>query len=120
MVDYRQNYCTLILLLVTCAGIICLCVFVIPKQDVILIILSSLLIVILFLTLSLLYYFGEEIRRRCCNKKDTPLLDIESQKTPDESTTREKILNQRISWREYPDTSVQEVTSVATLNFSRV
>jgi hypothetical protein len=109
MVDYRQNYCTLILLLVICAGIACLCVFVIPKQDVILTILSSLLILILFLTLSLLYYFGEEIRRRCCNKKSESLLNAESQKTHDDSTTREKILNQRISWREYPDNSAREV-----------
>ena len=109
MIDHKSNYCSCILLLVICAGIICLCIFVIPKKDVLLTIFLSLLIAILFLTLLVLYYFAEEIRRRCCNKKSEPLLDIENQKTLDDLTNREEILNQRISWREYPDNNARQV-----------
>jgi hypothetical protein len=76
---------------------------VIPKQEVIVIILLSLSLVILFVTLFAFYYFAHEIRRRCCNRKNEPLLDIESQKALSESTTREEIVNQAVNWREYQD-----------------
>jgi len=105
MADYNANQCSFIILGVVCAGVTCLCVFVIPKQEVILIILLSLSIVILFVSLFLFYYFAHEIKRTCCIKKDEPLLDIdiENSKALDESTTREEIVSQVVSWREYPD-----------------
>ena len=103
MVEFNANQCGFIILGIVCAGVTCLCVFVIPKQEVILIILLSLSLVILFVSLFLLYYFAHEIKRICCIKKDEPLLDIESQKALDESTTREEIVSQVVSWREYPD-----------------
>jgi hypothetical protein len=82
---------------------------VIPKQDVILIIILSLSLVILFVSLFLFYYFAHEIKRVCCNKKNEPLLDIESQKALDESTTREEIVSQIVSWREYQDNTARGV-----------
>ena len=109
MVEFNANHCGFIILGIVCAGVTCLCVFVIPKQDVILIILLSLSLVILFVSLFLFYYFAHEIKRMCCNKKNEPLLDIESQKALDESTTREEIVSQVVSWREYQDNTAREV-----------
>jgi len=103
MADYNANQCSFIILGVVCAGVVCLCVFVIPKQEVLLIVLLSLSLVILFVSLFLFYYFAHEIKRICCIKKGEALLDIENGKTGDESTNREKILSKDITWREYPD-----------------
>jgi hypothetical protein len=101
MVEFNANQCSFIILGIICAGVTCLCVFVIPKQEVIVIILLSLSLVILFVTLFAFYYFAHEIRRRCCNRKNDPLLDIESQKALEESTTREEIVGQAVNWRVY-------------------
>jgi amino acid permease len=103
MIDHKSKCSAFMLILVICLVIACLCIFVIPKENVLLTIIIFLSIVTLFLTLYVLYYFAKEIRRRCCNKKSEPLLDIEEQKTHDDLTNREEVLNQRISWREYPD-----------------
>lgn len=75
-----HNLCVPLLLIASLAGFICICIFVIPREELVLILVSSGLVSLLFICVLLLYCFGCKIIQ-CCftRKKKEPLLDLESQ-----------------------------------------
>ena len=107
------NPCALISASILCAGFICLCIYVVPRDDLMLIIALCVAMILLVVGLLIIAFFGYEIRRRCCAcKKNEPLLDLESQTeienreeniNSDETVDRRTIINKVVTWRSYED-----------------
>ena len=107
------NPCAFIAALILCAGLICLCIYVIPRDDVMLTLAVCLAMMILVIGFLIIAFFGCAIRRYCCAcKKDEPLLDVESQSeienreeniNSDETVDRRTIVNKVVTWRNYED-----------------
>jgi hypothetical protein len=98
-----------------CAVVICVCIFVIPKEDIVLVLVISVVSTISVCVVLLLYCFGCEVIKYCCqSKKKEPLLDSEKQQedienrernmSSDDTFDRRIIKNNVVSWKEYTNT----------------
>jgi hypothetical protein len=100
-----------------CAGFICICIFVIPREKLVLILVLSGVVCFLFIGALVVYCFGCKIIQCCCqSKKKESLLDLESQEgewegenkkrnmSSDDTFDRSTIKNHAVNWKEYVDT----------------
>lgn len=107
------DFCVFLAGAAICAVVICICIFVIPKEEISLILVVSIGSTIAVCLLLLLYCFGCEMIRYCssCKKKES-LLDLEAQEekirernmSSDDTFDRRIIKNNVVSWKEYTDT----------------
>jgi len=109
-----HNLCLPLLLVAACAGFICICIFVIPREELVLILVLSGVVSLLFICVLLLYCFGCKIIS-CCftSKKKEPLIDLESQEgewegenrnrnmSSDDTLDRSIIKTHVVDWKEY-------------------
>lgn len=113
-----HNLCLPLLLIASCGGFICICIFVIPREELVLILVLSGVVILLFICVLLLYCFGCKIIQ-CCftSKKKEPLLDLESQEgeyegererevrvkniSSDDTLDRSIVKNHIVDWKEY-------------------
>lgn len=115
-----HNLCLPLLLVASLAGFICICIFVIPREELVLILVLSGVVSLLFICVLLLYCFGCKIVKCCCQvKKKEPLLDLESQEgewegeregegeirvknmSSDDTLDRSIIKTHVVDWKEY-------------------
>lgn len=108
----EYDFCVVLAALAVCAAVICICIFVIPKEEIAFILVVSIVSTIAFCVVLLVYCFGYEVIRYCssCKKKE-PLLDLEAQKevrernmSSDDTFDRRIIKNNVVSWKEYDNT----------------
>ena len=109
------NLCKIVAASILCAGLICLCIYVVPRDDLMLTIALCIVMIVLVAGFLVIAFFGYAIRKYCCAcKKDEPLLDVESQSeienreeniNSDETVDRRTIVNKVVTWRNYEDSN---------------